>query len=173
MKESDNNLYEIKVNRASVCMGDDIDDHSMTIKLRRSCTIKGLIEILESYNFFAKVYGNNVAWTLTLSEHEIATYYTKSGKVIIIDNDYWEANKQAEPYYFEYYSPIQNRLKYIVNKKLSRISRLFKKAPNKMNSFSRKSALGFSPHAQASTCTLAPGFAGYYKHVTQLRLSAL
>lgn len=121
-----NNLHTVKINRESVSMGDDINDHSIIIKLRKSYTIKRLIQILESHNFFANVYGNNVAWTLTLNKNEIATYYTKSRKVILINKDYWDENKFNETYYFKYYSPIEKRLNCIKYKKTLLNSNLLK-----------------------------------------------
>ncbi len=55
MKELKNSLYRVVVNRESVCMADDMDDHSILIELQKSCTIKNLIQILERHNFFGSV----------------------------------------------------------------------------------------------------------------------
>jgi len=113
-----NNSYEILVSRNSVCMADDVNDNQIKIQINETTSIKDFISILGTHSFFPSIQGNNVAWTLTINKNEVATYYTKTSNIIIIDNDYWEENKKNGIYDFKYYSPIEKRLYCIQDKRV-------------------------------------------------------
>ena len=113
-----NNSYEILVSRNSVCMADDVNDNQIKIQINETTSIKDFISILGTHSFFPSIQGNNVAWTLTINKNEVATYYTKTSNIIIIDNDYWEENKKNGIYDFNYYSPIEKRLYCIQDKRV-------------------------------------------------------
>ena len=118
MKKTDNAFYEIVVSRNSVCMADDINDNRITIRISKACSIKDFIRLLGGHSFFPSIQGNNIAWTLTINKNEVATYYTKTSNIILIDNDYWEENKKNGIYDFNYYSPIEKRLYCIQDKRV-------------------------------------------------------
>lgn len=72
---------KITVNRSSVCMGDDINDHERMVELKDGASCRDLLDFLRSSGFFACVSGNNVVWVLTAGGVCILVYYTKTGRV--------------------------------------------------------------------------------------------
>lgn len=72
---------DIKVNRDSVCMGDDVVDHSKVFKIDDDATYEELFQVLKEKHYFPSVSGNNVVWVLT-SEHNdcILSYFTSTDK---------------------------------------------------------------------------------------------
>lgn len=76
------NQLKIKINRDSVCMADDIDEHKKTYQMDNDATYKDLFYMLKKDNFFPNVYGNNVVWVLTTEYCEcVFSYFTKTNKL--------------------------------------------------------------------------------------------
>lgn len=72
---------EIRVNRDSVCMGDDIDSHVKVYHLDDNATYEDLFHVLKEDRYFPSIAGNNVVWVLTSTHHEcIFSYFTKKDK---------------------------------------------------------------------------------------------
>ena len=72
---------EIKIDRESVCMGDDCEDHSKIYQFEDNATYEDLFEKLKNDNYFPSVSGNNVVWVLTAKDFDcIFSYYTKMDK---------------------------------------------------------------------------------------------
>lgn len=71
----------IKVNRDSVCLGDDIDDHSKIFCLNDDATYEDLYKLLIREKYFPSISGNNVVWVLTTKEcFCIFSYFTRTNK---------------------------------------------------------------------------------------------
>lgn len=72
----------IKVSRESVCLADDIYDHSKTYQLNDNATYEDLLNMLKADKYLPKIYGNNVVWVLTTKHYEcIFSYFTKTNKL--------------------------------------------------------------------------------------------
>lgn len=74
----------IIVNRDSVCAGDDVFDHRITLELPGSASPKDLFKKLKKLHYFPNIAGNNVVWVLTNKTHPfwIFSYFTKNEKLI-------------------------------------------------------------------------------------------
>lgn len=72
---------KITVDRSSVCMGDDAENHERTVELDGSADCLDLFNMLRGSGFFASVSGNNVVWVLTAGSVCVLAYYTRSGRV--------------------------------------------------------------------------------------------
>lgn len=66
------------VDRDSVCMGDDVEGHSMEISISDTDTFTSLFKRLLSTHFFASIYGNNVVWTLMCGDDDLISYLTRT-----------------------------------------------------------------------------------------------
>lgn len=67
----------ITVNRASVCMGDDVLDHKIKINLPDDASYEDLYNELKKLSYFPYVSGNNVVWVLSNKEYDcIFSYFT-------------------------------------------------------------------------------------------------
>lgn len=72
----------IKINRDSVCIGDDIDNHSISVFMDNDASYDKLFNVLKEKRYFPSVSGNNVVWVLTAKHYEcIFSYFTKTEKL--------------------------------------------------------------------------------------------
>lgn len=72
----------IKINRDSVCIGDDIDNHSISVFMDNDASYDKLFNVLKEKRYFPSVSGNNVVWVLTAKHYEcIFPYFTKTEKL--------------------------------------------------------------------------------------------
>lgn len=70
---------EIIINRASVCMGDDIDNHAKKIVLSDNATYDDLLNIIIAEKYLPGVSGNNVVWVLSSEKYPyILSYFTRT-----------------------------------------------------------------------------------------------
>lgn len=78
---------KITVDRAAVCMGDDMESHKTTVVLGDGASFKELIGLLRGGGFFASVSGNNVVWVLTADGGCVLAYYTKTERISMLRSD--------------------------------------------------------------------------------------
>lgn len=72
---------KIKINRQSVCLGDDMEDHMKTYQLDNDTTYEEFFHILKEDNYFPGISGNNVVWVLTTKKSDcIFSYFSRTGK---------------------------------------------------------------------------------------------
>ena len=72
---------EIKVSRDSVCLADDMFDHTKTYQMGKNATYIRLFYKLKWDRYFPNVAGNNVVWVLTTERCEcVFSYFTKTNK---------------------------------------------------------------------------------------------
>ena len=73
----------ITINRDSVCAGDDVFDHRITLELPGGASPKDLFKKLKKLHYFPNIAGNNVVWILTNKKHPfwIFSYFTKNDKL--------------------------------------------------------------------------------------------
>lgn len=79
--EREGNVMDIIVNRDSVCLGDDMDDHSKKYFFDNNATYEDLFNHIKQDYYFPSIAGNNVVWVLTTERFScIFSYFTKTNK---------------------------------------------------------------------------------------------
>ena len=76
---------KIRVDRDSVCMGDDVLPHETEFEIPEDMTVKEFFDFLERERYLPSVQGNNVAWELRNRNGEQGVYFTKTGEIINLD----------------------------------------------------------------------------------------
>lgn len=73
---------KIKVSRDSVCLGDDVFDHTKIVDFENEdATYEDLFHVLKESRYFPSISGNNVVWVLTANGCEcIFSYFTRTDK---------------------------------------------------------------------------------------------
>jgi hypothetical protein len=72
---NDMNEYLVKVERDSVCMGDDIDaPHSYSFKLPREATLNDVFKHLAGKRYLASVAGRNHSWEAMIDNKSLARF---------------------------------------------------------------------------------------------------
>ncbi|MBD5465017.1 MAG: hypothetical protein HDR22_04245 [Lachnospiraceae bacterium] len=101
---------EITINRQSVCMGDDIEDHAITYTIDSSTRFSGIFQDLIKERYFPSIAGNDVVWTLVCGKDDLMSWKTKEDKLYsrfvfeepaILSVKRW----RTAAIYFRYYSP--------------------------------------------------------------------
>lgn len=104
-------MIRIKVNRDSVCMGDDCFSHMKEYELNDDPEYSDLFNILKTDNYFPYISGNNVVWVMTVPDGGlIFSYFTKTGKIFTYPNGkrIKEICKRSENFHLKYYtSPLK------------------------------------------------------------------
>lgn len=98
---------KIRVNRQSVCMGDDVDDHSKVYELEETATYEDLFNSLKKDKYFPSVSGNNVVWVLTTSKTFcIFSYFTLREKFStgLTEKKLQKICDSSDEVYLRYYS---------------------------------------------------------------------
>lgn len=72
----------IFINRGSVCMGDDVEDHNKVFNIQKDYTLKEFLNYVIESNYFPRISGNDVSWTVTINNIDYYTYYTLDGKIV-------------------------------------------------------------------------------------------
>ena len=110
---------DITVNRHSVCMGDDVENHSIIYTVNRDSTFSSIFRDLISQKYFPNIYGNDVVWVLNCNHDDLATWKTKSNKLYtrfvmdepkILSEKRWEKIDAID---FSYFSLPARRAKHI------------------------------------------------------------
>ncbi|MCD7840672.1 MAG: hypothetical protein LUG46_08620 [Erysipelotrichaceae bacterium] len=117
----------IKINRDSVCLGDDMNDHSTTYLIDEDTRFSDIFSNLIEQNFFPKVSQNNVVWTLTCDNNDIVSWTTYDNQMhsCIPLNDGLQS--EASPLNIQYFMNIKEiHFKYY-SSPLKRAEYLFKK----------------------------------------------
>ena len=73
---------KIRVDRDSVCMGDDVLSHEIEFDVPEDMTVKDFFGFLEKERYLPSVQGNNVAWELRNRNGEHGVYFTKTREII-------------------------------------------------------------------------------------------
>ena len=69
---------KIRVDRDSVCMGDDVLPHETEFDVPEDMTVKDFFDFLEKEGYLPSIQGNNVAWEL----HNRNGEFTKTREII-------------------------------------------------------------------------------------------
>ncbi len=98
---------KITVDRASVCMGDDMFSHERTYELPGNADCQDLLKTLRADSFFASVSGNNVVWVLTAGDSYVFAYYTKTERYVqyLPEKSLAEICAMGKPKFSYYTSP--------------------------------------------------------------------
>ena len=73
---------KIRVDRDSVCMGDDVLSHEIEFDVSEDMTVKDFFGFLEKERYLPSIQGHNVAWELHNRNGEQGVYVTKTGEII-------------------------------------------------------------------------------------------
>ena len=71
---------DIKISRSSVCMGDDVEDHTIIYPIQASDRFSDVFRDLIQRGYFPSVSGNNVIWTLFCGKDDLITWKTKENR---------------------------------------------------------------------------------------------
>lgn len=72
---------DISICRQSVCMADDVDDHTITYTIESSTTFSDIFLDLIKKKYFPRVSGNDVVWTLFCGDDDLMSWKTKENKI--------------------------------------------------------------------------------------------
>ena len=106
---------KIKINRESVCMADDMENHTITYSIRRSVKFTELFRALIQQGYFPCVSGNDVVWTLWIKGADLLSWVTKEDRIYsrfeteepTVRN--WLIRSATKEIQFRYYSSPQKR----------------------------------------------------------------
>lgn len=68
---------DLIIDRASVCMGDDVESHAITYPIHSSDRFSDLFRALIQRGFFPAIAGNDVVWTLFCGKDDLISWKTK------------------------------------------------------------------------------------------------
>lgn len=71
---------DIMINRQSVCMGDDVEDHALTYTIGPDTKFSDVFQDLIEQGYFPNVSGNDVIWTLFCGKDDLISWKTKIGR---------------------------------------------------------------------------------------------
>lgn len=113
-------MVALSICRESVCMADDVYDHTCTYTVDPSTTFWDFFLDLIKQNYFPHVWGNDVVWTLFSGDADLISWKTQEDKMY---SRFPDAKKTVShflkeqatfvPIYFRYYSPPEKRAQYI------------------------------------------------------------
>ena len=70
--------------RESVCMADDVDNHTRTYTIEPTTTFSDIFLDLIKQKYFPSVFGNDVVWTLFCGDDDLMSWKTKEINYIIV-----------------------------------------------------------------------------------------
>lgn len=103
-------MIEFKIDRDSVCTGDDIDPHTTTYTVNSSTKFSDIFLGLINKNYFPRIFGNDVVWTLCCGKDDLVSWRMKENKLYshfvteeaaILSNETWVTEAKI---HFIYYS---------------------------------------------------------------------
>lgn len=105
---------DIIINRDSVCLGDDIENHKKTYQMDNNSTYEDLFIALIDDKYFPSISGNNAVWVLTSKKYEcIFSYFTRTHKMQpllaekSLDQLYYGNGELSDGLMFKYYTSPQ------------------------------------------------------------------
>ena len=110
---------DISINRASVCMGDDVESHAILYPVHPSDRFSDVFRALIQRGYFPAIAGNDVVWTLFCGKDDLISWKTKEDAFYsrlppeeppILSVRRW-ADEAAVS--FRYYSPPIARARYL------------------------------------------------------------
>lgn len=112
-------MVALSICRESVCMADDVYDHSFTYTVDPSTTFRNVFLELIKQNYFPNAW-RNVVWTLFSGDADLISWKTAEDNFYsrFIDEEkpvihFLKEQATSVPIYFRYYSSPQNRAQYI------------------------------------------------------------
>ena len=109
---------EVTIYRQSVCAADDINEHTIVYKITPFTKFSDMFQDLIKQDYFPKISGNDVVWTLFCDEVDLISWKTKENKFYsrFVDNEpaissvkYWVSSAVM----FKYYPSPLKRAQYI------------------------------------------------------------
>ncbi len=109
----------LKVNRDSVCMGDDVSDHAIEMTVGETEVFSKFIRRLIELSFFPFVSGNDVVWTLYCGGIDVCSYLTKRDCIytaFVHDEPsiiQFLSHREEKNVFFKYFISPEKRAEYI------------------------------------------------------------
>ena len=72
---------DMSICRKSVCMADDVDNHTRTYTIEPTTTFSDIFLDLIKQKYFPSVFGNDVVWTLFCGDDDLMSWKTKENKL--------------------------------------------------------------------------------------------
>ncbi len=83
---SSSKTITIKINRESVCMGDDIESHEKEITVSASISLKEFISKLQE-KYIPSVAGSIAIWLLKINDKNICLFNQSGTSILRLDNE--------------------------------------------------------------------------------------
>lgn len=83
---SSSKTITIKINRESVCMGDDIESHEKEITVSASISLKEFISKLQK-KYIPSVAGSIAIWLLKINDKNICLFNQSGNSILRLDNE--------------------------------------------------------------------------------------
>ena len=83
---SSSNTITIKINRESVCMGDDIESHEKEITVYSSISLKEFISKLQE-KYIPSVAGSIAIWLLKINDKNICLFNQSGNSILRLDKE--------------------------------------------------------------------------------------
>ena len=83
---SSSKTITIKINRESVCMGDDIESHEKEITVSASISLKEFISKLQE-KYIPNVAGSIAIWLLKINDKNICLFNQSGNSILRLDNE--------------------------------------------------------------------------------------
>lgn len=106
---------KISVYRDSVCMGDDVFDHTIQYEVPETVTFLDVFRDLIRQGYFPSVVGNNVVWAMVRDEEDLMSWKTADSILfshIAVETPIATTQGQSA-FRFRYYSSPKNRALWI------------------------------------------------------------
>jgi hypothetical protein len=77
-------MITISVDRDSVCMGDDMENHQMFIEIDENISLEELFRTVIVKGYIPHVHGNDVVWALMHKNEELLSYITIEDEILSV-----------------------------------------------------------------------------------------
>ena len=105
VSDAEKQCIQIIVNRSSVCMGDDIEDHSRIYDVDRSFESIDLFNHINNSSYLPSIDGNDVEWCMDIDGIEAIVYRTLKNEVINVDAEE-RVLSEGTRVFFRYHSSV-------------------------------------------------------------------
>lgn len=112
-------MDEVIISRQSVCMGDDLESHTISYPIRNDTTFSGVFLELIQRKYFPCIDGNDVVWMLHYNGEDLLSWKTKENKLYsrFVTNEpavlSMRNGSESMPLHFIYFSSTDKRAKQI------------------------------------------------------------
>lgn len=84
--EMNNKKLIIYMDRTSVCLGDDMEDHKQIMKIKQNCSVIELSKFIK-IKYLPKIGGGNATWVLEYNKEKIAVIAQQFDNPLLLINN--------------------------------------------------------------------------------------